>query len=433
MKVLLTGATGFIGRHLAIALAQAGHEVVAAVRTPGRALPGVRAQIAGDFTRDQQPADWQGRLTGIDVVVNTVGILREHGAQRFDTLHEAAPIALFRACVAAGVRRVVQLSALGADTHARSRYHLSKKAADDTLLALPLQASVVQPSLVYGPGGASARLFNLLASLPVLMLPGKGSQQVQPIHIDDLVQALVKLIERPEARSRRIALVGPEPLALREFLARLRAALGLPPTAAWPVPMPLVRLVAKAGRWWPGALLDDESLAMLERGNTAPATDTTALLGRPPRPVSQFITREQLPAASVMAQLGWLLPLLRVSIALVWIVTGVLSLGVYPVEGSYALLAQLGVGGALAPLLLYGAAVLDLALGVLTLTLKRHRPLLWLAQIGLILGYTVLITWRLPEFWLHPFGPILKNLPMLAAIALLMVLERRLERPPWNT
>ncbi|MBX3626752.1 MAG: NAD-dependent epimerase/dehydratase family protein [Rhizobacter sp.] len=423
MRVLLTGATGFIGRHLALALAQAGHEVVAVVRRPGVALPGVSAQIAGDFTRDLHAADWQARLHGIDVVVNTVGLLREQGRQRFDTLHEAAPIALFRACVAAGVRRVVQISALGADEHAQSRYHLSKKAADDVLLALPLQASVVQPSLVYGPGGASAQLFNLLAGLPLLALPGQGQQRVQPIHVDDLVQALVVLVERPDAHSRRIALVGPRPLSLREFLTGLRSALGVPHTWVWPVPMPLVRLAAHAGRWWNGALLDGDSLAMLERGNTAPADDTTALLGHPPRGVEAFIPPETARSTGVMAQLSWLLPLLRVSVALVWIVTGVLSLGVYPVEDSYALLARLDVRGALAPLLLYGAAALDLALGVLTLTLRQHRHALWLAQLGLILGYMVLITWRLPEFWLHPYGPILKNLPMLAAIAVLMALE----------
>jgi uncharacterized protein YbjT (DUF2867 family) len=430
MRVLLTGATGFIGRHLAVALQHAGHEVVAVVRRPGAAVSGVSSQIEGDFTRDLQASDWLPRLAGIDVVVNAVGILREHGTQRFDTLHEAGPIALFRACAAAGVRRLVQISALGADNHAQSRYHLSKKAADDALLALPLQASIVQPSLVYGPGGASARLFNLLASLPRLVLPGPGLQQVQPIHVDDAVQALVTLVERPEPRSRRIALVGPKPLTLREFLAGLRASMGLPPTAAWPVPMPLVRLAAHAGRWWPGALLDDESLAMLMRGNTAPAHDTTALLGRPPRAVGQFIAPGLAPGAGVMAQLAWLLPLLRVSIALVWIVTGVLSLGVYPVDESYALLARLEVHGVLAPVLLYGAAVLDLLLGVLTLTLKRHRPQLWLVQLALILGYTLLITWRLPEFWLHPYGPILKNIPMLAAIVTLMALE---ERTRWNT
>lgn len=415
MKVLVLGAGGFIGRHTVEALRVAGHEVLA---SPIR------------FERALRPQAWLPALGGVEAVVNAVGILRERGAQTFRALHELAPRALFQACETAGVRRVVQISALGADAQAQSRYHLSKKAADDALLALPLQASIVQPSLVYGPGGASARLFNLLASLPRLVLPGPGLQQVQPIHVDDAVQALIALVEGPEPRSRRIALVGPKPLSLREFLAGLRAGMGLPSTSAWPVPMPLVRVAARAGRWWRGALLDEDSLAMLARGNTAPAHDTTALLGRPPRAVGEFIAPELAPGAGAMAQLAWLLPLLRVSIALVWIATGVVSLGVYPIDESYALLARLDVHGALAPVLLYGAAVLDLLLGALTLTLKRHRRQLWLVQLALILGYTVLITWRLPEFWLHPYGPILKNIPMLAAIVTVMVLE---ERTRWNT
>jgi hypothetical protein len=82
----------------------------------------------------------------------------------------------------------------------------------------------------------------------------------------------------------------------------------------------------------------------------------------------------------------------------------------------------------LADVALYSAAALDLVLGAATLLMRRRR-LLWLAQFVLILGYTVIITIRLPEFWLHPYGPILKNLPMLAAIALLYGFEAR----RWNT
>jgi hypothetical protein len=190
-----------------------------------------------------------------------------------------------------------------------------------------------------------------------------------------------------------------------------------------------VRAAASAGALWPGALLDRESLQMLERGNTADATATASLLGRSPRPVSAFIAPGSMRAERVQAQLAWLLPLLRLSIACVWIVTGLLSFGLYPVDESYAMLARLGITGALAPLMLYGAAVLDLALGVATLRMKRRRALWW-AQIGLMLGYMALITWGLPEYWLHPFGPILKNLPMLAAIGLLLTLE---DDPRWNT
>jgi len=127
------------------------------------------------------------------------------------------------------------------------------------------------------------------------------------------------------------------------------------------------------------------------------------------------------------AQLGWLLPVLRISIALVWIVTGIVSLGLYPVADSYALLARVGITGMFAPLMLYGAALLDLVFGIATLVLqgKRRRRLLWLAQLAVILFYTVIITWRLPEFWLHPYGPLLKNLPMMAGIWLLLELEER--------
>ena len=92
---------------------------------------------------------------------------------------------------------------------------------------------------------------------------------------------------------------------------------------------------------------------------------------------------------------------------------------------SLALLARVGLHGNLALLALYGAAALDIALGVLTLACPaRHRRSLWVAQAALIAGYTLLITFSLPEYWLHPYGPISKNLPVLAAIGLLWALER---------
>jgi len=430
VRVLICGASGFIGRHLGRCLLLRGHTVVAVVRHPtGVHSAGFASQaVAGDFSRDLTPADWVPRLAGIDVVVNAVGILREHGNQRFEQLHVRGPMALFDACVQADVQRVLQISALGADAAAHSAYHLSKRAADDHLLALPLAATVVQPSLVYGSGGASAALFNLLASLPWIPLPGRGRQQVQPLHIDDLVQALHVLIEGGTEAGQRLPLVGPQPLPLREFLTRLRQGMRLPPPRWIEVPPALVKAGAALMSCWPGALFDRETFQMLERGNTAPTDAAQRLLGRPARPAESFIEPEQAATARMQARLAWLLPPLRLSIALVWIVTGLLSLGLYPVHDSYALLARLGVAGVLAPVLLYGAAALDLALGLATLFVRRW-PLLWWLQIALMVGYMVLITWALPEFWLHPFGPILKNLPMLAAIALLLGLEE----PRWNT
>jgi hypothetical protein len=101
-------------------------------------------------------------------------------------------------------------------------------------------------------------------------------------------------------------------------------------------------------------------------------------------------------------------------------VSGIVSLGLYPVEESLALLRRVGVES---KLVLYGSAMLDIALGVATFL--WNGKWLWRAQIALVLGYTAIISLFLPELWLHPFGPVLKNLPILAALALLHELAER--------
>ncbi len=423
--ILLTGATGFIGSHLAAALADAGHQIVCAIKTPGvENLDGRFTYILADYTCDFDIDVWKTRLEGIDVAINAVGIIREHGQQTFAALHDRAPRAFFSACAATGVK-VVQISALGADEEARSRYHISKKAADDALLGSWNRSVVVQPSLVYGPGGLSARLFNLLASLPVIPLPGLGDQQIQPIYIDDLTDAIVNLVETDRYLGCRVPLVGPKPLTLRCYLMELRFLMRLGEAPFVHIPLFFVDAAAQIGQWWGRGLMDMETWRMLQRGNKADASLTRELLGREPRSVNAFISRWDVSELRLSAFLGWLQPVLRVLIAAMWLVAGVVSMGIYPVEESYVLLARVGITGSVAaPIALYGAAALDIAFGLGTLFL-RHRKFLWIAQAILICLYTVTITLFLPEFWLHPFGPLVKNLPILAVIWLLYELEKR--------
>jgi uncharacterized protein YbjT (DUF2867 family) len=422
MRVLLTGASGFIGRAVADALLRRGHAVTRVLRHPSA---GAAGDLQADFAQVPGREWWRPRLAGVDVVVNTVGIIREQRGQSFRALHTEAPIELFHACAAAGVAAVVQVSALGADASARSHYHLSKKAADDVLRMLPLRAAIVQPSLVHGAGGTSAALFGKMAVAPLLPLPAGGRMLVQPVHVDDVVEGIVTLVENPPPGVETFAFAGARPLALRDYLAELRAALGEPgPLHVLPVPAPLFRMGAALAGHMPGGLLDRETADMLLAGNATQANALPALLGHPPKEVRAFVPPAQAEAARREAVLALWLPVLRIGLALLWIWTGIVSLGLYPVQDSYALLARVGLHGALATLALYGAALFDLVLGALTLFApQRWRRIVWLAQLALVGGYTLLITLFLPEFWLHPYGPISKNLPLLAAIALLWALE----------
>ena len=155
MKILLAGATGLLGGSLRRRLCDRGHELVLAGRTRPGGLAERESWLALDFAQPVAGQGWSERLRGIDVAVNAVGVFRETRAQTFDALHRSGPIALFDACLRAGVRRIVQISALGADADATSRFHRSKRDADEALLALPLEAVVAQPSLVFAADGAS--------------------------------------------------------------------------------------------------------------------------------------------------------------------------------------------------------------------------------------------------------------------------------------
>jgi uncharacterized protein YbjT (DUF2867 family) len=420
MHILLTGATGFIGSHLAPLLLAQGHEVLSAGRH--RAADERIGFIEADFAHDSAKADWMARLKNVDVVINAVGIISETAGQSFAALHTQTPAALFAACVEAGVKLVIQISALGADENAVTPYQLSKRAADDYLATLPIASRIVQPSLIYGAEGASSRMFRTIATLPLSVRFGSAPQLVQPIHIDDVCAAIAALVREPAgAHSERIALVGPRAVAFPDYLAALRRQMGLGRQYTLSMPSWIARAVAHVAGLLPGSALTPDTFDMLARGNTADAGAVTGLLGRPPRDVTAFIDHPR--AERQLAQLGWLLPLLRVSIAMVWLWTAWVSAFVYPVQESYALLARSGVPGPLAPLMLYAASAFDLAMGIACLALRRRW--IWLAQLALIGFYTVVIALKLPEFIWHPYGPLSKNLPMLAAIWTLYELEKR--------
>lgn len=269
MKVLLTGASGFLGRNIAAALADAGHAIVPVSRRSGV-----------DFRCMQTPQDWLALLDGIDAVVNAVGIIGETRGQRFAQLHTQAPLALFEACLRAGVRRVVQISALGADASACSAYHLSKRAADDGLRRLPLDGFVLRPSLVYGQGGASTGAAMRMAAWPRIPVIGRGQQLLQPVHISDVVATVLRCLTATET-GLTLDVVGPEAICCADWLQRLRRAQGLAPARLLCVPYPVALALAALGRG-SSAMVRPDNIRMLQRGNTADMRPLAAFLGRSP-------------------------------------------------------------------------------------------------------------------------------------------------------
>ncbi|MBN3742554.1 MULTISPECIES: SDR family oxidoreductase [Burkholderia] len=421
ITVLVCGASGFIGRALCAQLEAGGHHVLRGVRHAA----GPR-DIAIDFARDVDPQAWLPRLTGVDVVVNAVGILADRRGATLDAVHRAAPCALFTACCRAGVRCVIQISALGVE-RGETRYFASKHAADRFLRTLPIDSRIVRPALVYGAAGASARLFRMLASLPVHVLPAGGRQRLRPVHVDDLAEVVARLVVQPddaaEAGNRLIDVVGGDEVEYREMLACYRAALGFPPAARVTLPGPLAGAAAVLSGMLPGAMFTRDTWTMLRAGNTGDPSATAAVLGRPPRGIGRFIGTESAAALRREALAMWRRPLLRGALAIVWIWTAIASAFIHPQHASLALLAPAHLTGLPALLALYGASALDFAFGIATVAAPSRR--LWAAQAALIVAYSAVIAVTMPGLLAEPFGPVLKNVPILAILLILFSEEER--------
>lgn len=289
-RVLVCGARGFIGRHIVQALLQAGFTVRAGVRPGSTAsLPAGVEPCAMDFARDTRPEPWHARVADCEAVINAVGVLREAGGQAMDAIHHTVPAALFSACANTGVRRVLQVSAL-MPPDSRTRYAQSKRQAEAALLALRaegrLDACVLRPSVVFGEGGASTALLQRLARLSLLPWPAQAvSPQIQPVRVEDLAAACVRLLQTTDRLPAALDAVGPERFTLPDFIARLRRAAGLTPARLLVLPAALGTASARLGDLCPRQPWGSETLALLGADNTADAAPLQGVLGRAPRPV----------------------------------------------------------------------------------------------------------------------------------------------------
>jgi uncharacterized protein YbjT (DUF2867 family) len=429
MRVLVVGAYGFIGAHIVAALTAAEHEVICAVRGAriDSRFPGLTA-IACDMARDTHVSDWLPRLECIDAVVNCAGILREDGANTFRAVHEDAPLALFRACEQQGVRRVIQISALG--DAADGEFIASKHRGDTALSKLALDWLIVRPSLVYSTYGSygGTSLLRGLSALPwILPLPGKGEQPLQPISANDVGAAVVAALATPACARQTIELVGPEVLHLRDYLLAWRRWLGFATPRIWSVPSVLVRIATAIGERLGRGPLGETIARMLERGNVGSVGAVQQMrdsLGLVPQPLTRVLNASPSQVQDRWhARLYFLLPLLRVAVALLWLGSGIVGWWLPETEVLRAASGHI-ISPGFALVLARTTATADLLLGVLCLL--RWRPKLVLSlMLAMVLGYTAGIGTLWPMHWLDPLGGLLKNLPLIAALSILIATDER--------
>lgn len=418
--VLVVGAQGFLGGYIAAGLRGHGYRVLCGVRRPRIDAAEERRCDLGTMA---SPADWREALAGADAVVNVAGILRETGAQTFEAVHLRAPLALANACIEHGVRRFVQISALGDPRD--GKFIASKHRFDSALLALPLSAVVLRPSVVYAPDGSygGTSLLRAMAALPFgIWVPGDGDWRLQPLSAEDLAEIVARSID--STASGIFDVGGPAPIPLREYQRRWRHWLRIDGGRVIKVPLPLTTpLVWMAERIGRGPL-GTTMWRMLRRGNVT-TPDASARIeeafGIAPHALDEVLSQHPSHVQDRWhARLYLLAPLLRFALVALWIVSGVTGLLSTSTEIGKVVGSSIPHASALANF----AACVDFVFAIWLLTGWRMRWALAGMALSVVI-YTIAFSLFSPAAWLATLGGLAKNLVILPALAVMWILSER--------
>jgi len=272
-RILVLGGSGFVGRQVCEQLARLGWHITVPTRRAVNAakvqsLPGLTVLEASVHSE----ADLARLMPGHDAVVNLVAVL--HGSEtRFEQVHVELPAKIVRAMQHAGVQRLVQVSALGADLQGPSKYQRSKASGEAVLQGAGLQLTVLRPSVIFG---AEDKFLNLFADLqgiaPFMPLAGSGTR-FQPVWVGDVARAVVTCLQKPETIGQTYELCGPDVLSLGQLVklagqwagvnqGRGRPVIALPMWVGW--------LQAAAMELAPGEpLMSRDNLASMKVDNVA--------------------------------------------------------------------------------------------------------------------------------------------------------------------
>lgn len=430
MRVLILGGYGFVGAQLMAALSQRGHDVCGA----GRDIAFARRRYAFwdwaavDFADPPAQPRWAEILNGVDAVINCVGVLQDGGGDSTRTAHISGAESVFRACEANGVRRFIQISAVGAEPDAPTEYARSKAEGDARLRETGLDWVILKPSLIIGRTGyGGTALVRGLAGLPLVTPVSDPETRFRPVMIDDLAAAIDYFLA-PSAPSRvTLDIAGPEEKTLGEIIPLYQDWLGFPRTRLWRPPGILSNLafragdlLGRAGLRTPLRTTARRQMAYNVGGDAKAWTERT---GIKPQTLREYF---RLTPSTVedrwRARLYFVKPFALLLFGLFWIASGPIALGPGADQARQLLLTA----GVPFPLLaLWMTAGLDILIGVGILSGRWRRRAL-IAAFGVSLIYFAGIILAAPYLLVDALGAGLKT--VLAPIAALFLLAVDSER-----
>ncbi|RUU06866.1 SDR family oxidoreductase [Mesorhizobium sp. USDA-HM6] len=431
MKVLVLGGYGLIGEAVLGRLIEDGHDLVGLgrdVRDAGRRKPGVR-WIAADMSRLLAAADWDPLLAGVEAVVNAAGALQDGPRDHLDAIHRLSVAALVAACEQAGVRRLVQISATGADLDSDNAFFRTKAEGDRAVASSSLEWTILRPGLVIAPGAyGGTALLRALAAFPWFVPAALADRPIQTVSVADVAEAVSRAVGGHLAHGQLIDLVEERARPLGAVLLEFRAWLGLPRAPVVAVPAIVGRLAGIIANGlgllgWRSPLRS-AALAALEKGVTGNSKPWAEIAGFPPQPLEATLAAMPAPVQERWFARLWLLkPIVFAVLSVFWLVSGVV--GLVRQDAAADILVSHGLPGTLAFGMVLAGSVADIIVGA-TVVVRPLARLALMAMIAITLLYLAAATALAPDLWLDPLGAIVKAVPMLCLVLVaLAILEER--------
>lgn len=425
MRVLLLGAYGFIGSEIARGLIRDGHDVIGAGRdlSYGRRVLPVVQWIKLDLDQMCDASSWAPLLSDVDCVINASGLLQSGDGGSLERVQHDSIVALIKACENSGVKRLIQISAAGADVKSPNPFLATKGRADHVLAHSERDFLILRPGLVIGRNSyGGTELIRMAAAMPFDLDLG-FDRPIQCVAMDDVVEAVLTGIALPKGTSVTVDLVEGEARTFPEIIALHRRWLGLGKAR---VRMSIPSWVVTGTSWMADALgrlgwrspLRRNALLALRQGIAGDAMAAERYLSRRPRALDETLLAN--PAGiqdRVFARLDLMLPVMLASLVIMWAASGLATLA--RLDDAIEIVVQGGVERSLARWVAIVGAIADLVLAAALLWRRTVRAsllfMLFLTLFIYLAGGTIL----LPHLWTDPLAPFAKAIPaaILALIA----------------